>query len=66
MTDQADSTPDVIEDVSPDFDGSCGPDDEDICWDDDNYATCSNGQWLVRPCAAGTSCMDSDSGPYCG
>lgn len=38
----------------------------DICWDDSNYATCSNGQWIVRPCAAGTSCQESGNGVYCG
>ncbi|GAB2551685.1 hypothetical protein [Nocardia heshunensis] len=54
----SDSSTDVIEG------GDCDVADGqvDVCWDDSNYATCSNGQWIVRPCAAGTVCNDDGNG----
>jgi carbohydrate binding protein with CBM19 domain len=61
----------VIEDVAPGTAGveegqSCGPDQVDICWDDSSYATCTNGSWIIRPCASGTTCQDSDGHVFCG
>ncbi|WP_297608782.1 hypothetical protein [Nocardia sp.] len=48
-------------------DESCDTSDGvvDICWDDNNYATCDNGSWLVRPCASGTTCQTFDDVPTC-
>ncbi|MFE3189717.1 hypothetical protein ACFXHA_11960 [Nocardia sp. NPDC059240] len=48
--------------------GSCDTSDGavDICWDESNYATCVNGQWVVRACASGTVCQDNDGSVTCG
>ncbi|MFI1917632.1 hypothetical protein [Nocardia sp. NPDC020380] len=43
--------------------GSCDSSEvTDVCWDSQNYATCSNGEWIVRPCASGTVCQDDGNG----
>jgi hypothetical protein len=60
----------VIEDVAPNWSANepCDVADGavDICWDDDNYATCDNGSWVVRACAPGTTCQEDFNGqPTC-